>query len=87
MDPAMIPTTGVAAYITELAREFGVKYKPTPHDALAGVITKLSDDDVKLDGVVNLIIALERSHVIPSQNVVPLHVNYLREKLYVRRLR
>lgn len=75
-----IPTIGVAQFITDLAKRHNISYVKTPNDALAEVITRLSDDDVELDDVVLLLIALERAGIIPSEKVVPLHVNYLREK-------
>ena len=77
----LIPTTGLADYITELARQHGVNYERTSNDALAEVITRLADDNVEMDQVALLLLALERAGVIPSEDVVPLHVNYLREKL------
>jgi hypothetical protein len=79
-----LPTTGLAEYITNLAKTHGVHYVKTPNDALAEVITRLSDDNVKMDRVEQLLLALERAGVIPRQNIVPLHINYLREKLDVR---
>lgn len=79
-----IPVSGLAKFITDLAKRYDISYVRTSNDALADVITKLSDDDVKLDDVVLLLIALERAGIIPSENVVPLHANYLREKLNVR---
>lgn len=80
----LIPTTGVADYITGLARQHGVNYERNSNDALAEVITRLADDSVKLDPVALLLLALERAGVIPSEEVVQLHINYLREKLNSR---
>ncbi len=77
-------TSSIAEYITELAKKHGVSYIRTPDDALAEVITNLADDDVKMDRIELLLIALERTGVIASDSVVPLHINYLREKLNVR---
>lgn len=79
-----IPTTGLNKYIGDLARQHNVRYIPTGDDALAEVITRLSDDDVIMDEVELLLLALERAGVVPSADVVPLHVNYLREKFNVR---
>jgi hypothetical protein len=79
-----IPTHGLAEYIGGLAREHNVRYVRTPEDALADVITRLADDDVVMDNVELLLLALERAGVIASADVVPLHVNYLREKFNVR---
>lgn len=78
---ADIPATGLADYITGLAQQHGVHYERTSNDALSEAITRLSDDDVEMDPVVLLLLALERAGVIPSKDVVPLHVNYMREKL------
>lgn len=80
----MIPTSGIADYITGLARQHGVQYERTADDAMADVITALADDEVKLDNVASLLLALERAGVVPSEEVVPIHINYLREKLDVR---
>lgn len=80
----MIPTTGLSDYITGLAQQHGVQYRRTQDDAMSDFITALADDTVKMDGVVLLLLALERAGVISSEEVVPLHVNYLREKLNVR---
>ena len=80
----MIPTSGLADYITGLARQHGVRYERTPDDAMAEVITALADDEVKMDNVASLLLALERAGGVPSEEVVPIHVNYLREKFNVR---
>jgi hypothetical protein len=79
-----IPVVGVSEFIVGLANSHGVIYHKTPYDELAETITRLSDDDVEMDDVELLLIALERAGVIGSEYVVPLHVNYLREKLNVR---
>lgn len=71
----------VREYIIELARKHNVKYVETDTDRLANMITRLSDDDVEMDDVELLLIALERAGVIGGEYVVPLHVKYLREKL------
>lgn len=80
----MIPTSGLADYITGLAQLHGVHYERTPDDAIADVVAALANDQTKMDQVELLLLALERAGVIPSEDVVPLHVNYLREKLNVR---
>ncbi len=79
-----IPTRRLAAYICDLARKHNVSYIRTPDDAVADVITRLADDDVVMDDVERLLLALERAGVIASEDVVPLHVHYLREKFNVR---
>lgn len=79
-----LPVTGLRDYILGLASTHGVAYVEMPADKLADTITRLSDDDVHLDEVEHLLIALERAGVVASDSVVPLHINYLREKLNVR---
>lgn len=76
-----VPTSGVAAYITALAKQHDVRYVKTPDDAIAEVITQLAGDEAEMDDVELLLLALERAGVVASQDVVPLHVYYLREKL------
>ncbi|MHB8253600.1 MAG: hypothetical protein ACYDEV_07865 [Acidiferrobacter sp.] len=79
-----IPISGLAGYIVGLAQRHGVTYVKTPYDELAEVITRLADDEVEMDYVELLLIALDRAGVVASKHVVPLHINYLREKLNVR---
>jgi hypothetical protein len=77
----VMPTHNIAAFVIELAKLHNVTYTKTSIDELADVITNLADDDVKMDRIELLLIALERAGVIASDNIVPLHINYLREKL------
>lgn len=53
---------------------------PEPY-APEAAFTQLGDDSVKMDHIALLLLALERAGVIPTEDVVPLHINYLREKL------
>lgn len=77
---AEIPTHGLANFIDSLARTHGVQYAQTPTDVLANTITRLVDDEVVFDKVERQLLALERAGVINSEDVVPLHISYLREK-------
>jgi hypothetical protein len=79
-----LPTSGVRDYILALASKHGVSYVRTPTDRLAETITRLADDEVELDAIEQLLIALERAGIVASADVVPLHVNYLRETLMKR---
>jgi hypothetical protein len=78
-----LPVSGLRDYILGLASAHGVTYVETPVDKLADTITRLSDDEVHLDEIECLLIALERAGVVACDSVVPLHINYLREKLDV----
>jgi hypothetical protein len=75
----MIPTTNIKAYVEKLARSHRVVYVKTVGDDWCESITRLSED-VELDPTENLIIALARAGLISKNEVVPLHVYYLREK-------
>lgn len=75
-----IPTSGLAEYVTGLARQHGVCYIRTPEDALAEIGTCLADDDVVTDDIEDLIVALKRAHVIDAATMVSLLGNYLNEK-------
>jgi hypothetical protein len=77
------PTSGIADYILDLARRHGVRYVETPTDALANMITRLSDDEVILDEIELLIFALKRAHVIDADTMVVLLGRYLDEKDHV----
>jgi hypothetical protein len=44
----------ISVYVAELARRHGVVYVRTLHDALAEVITQLSDDEIATDETENL---------------------------------
>jgi hypothetical protein len=70
-------------FIVDLAKKHNVEYQRSPTDDLAGTITRLADDDVQMDGVGCLLIALERAGVVESESVVPLHVNSLRARFSV----
>lgn len=74
-----LPTSDFKKFIIDLAEANYVNYEKTGNDKLAETFTSLSDDDVILDPVETLIIALERAGVIASEIVVPLHIGYLRE--------
>jgi len=81
-----IPTSNVNEYIRALAEHNGVVYSKTSGDELAEIITRLADDDVKMDETEQLLIALERAGILPHKSVLPIHINYLREKYNVRPL-
>ena len=69
----------VAARIRKMAQEHHVAYVHTSHDALAHHITRLAGDDVQLDEVEQLLIALQRSGHLSRIEMVQLQAAYLRE--------
>ncbi len=80
MATAQIPTTGLSEYISVLAQRSGVRYVPTPTDNLANIITKLSGDEILVDEIEDLLVALKRAKVIDGLTMVHLLGNYLEEK-------
>ena len=68
-----------AAHIRNLAQKYHVAYVQTQSDALAQQITRLSGDDVELDEVERMLIALQRTGHLSRAEMVQLQANYLRE--------
>lgn len=74
-----IESISTASRIRDLARKHHVDYIPMPTDALAGHITRLAGDDVELDEVERLLIALQRAGHLSRAEAVLLQARYLRE--------
>ena len=62
----------IKRYVAALARRHGVVYAKTGNDALAEVITRMSDDDVRTDETEDLLVALKRAQVIDGPTMVSL---------------
>lgn len=73
----------VRHYVAALARRHGVVYSKTGNDALADVITRLADDDVRTDETEDLLVALNRARVIDGPTMVSLLGRHLDECRYV----
>ncbi len=71
--------SATAARIRKMAQEYHVAYVRTSRDALAHHITRLAGDDVQLDEVEQLLIALQRSGHLSRAEMVQLQAAYLRE--------
>ncbi len=69
----------IATVILELAKQHGVGYAPTAGDDWAHHATRLAGDDVELDGIELLLIALQRAGHISRPAALDLQVRYLRE--------
>jgi len=78
-----VPVSGFESYIIELAGNHGVAYKKAEMDELAGHLTRLSDDEIVMDDIECLIVALVRRGIVTSEKVMKLHHGYLREKFHV----
>ena len=71
--------SAIAARIRKMAEQHHVTYVRTSSDALAHHITRLADDDVQLDEIEQLLIALQRNGHISRTEMVQLQAAYLRE--------
>lgn len=71
--------TATAARIRKMVPEYHVAYVGTQSDALAHHITRLAGDDVQLDEIEQLLVALQRSGRLTRVEMVQLQASYLRE--------
>lgn len=71
--------SATAARIRKMAQEYHVAYARTSRDTLADDITRLAGDDVHLDEIEQLLIALQRSGHLSRTEMVQLQAAYLRE--------
>lgn len=79
-DHLVIPTTGVARLVYELARKHGVGYIPTPMDQWAQTVTRLGGDEIYPGPVQDMLVALKRAGKLSADEMAALLVNYLREQ-------
>lgn len=71
--------TETATDIRALAARYGIAYTQTKTDVWANHVTRLAGDDVALDDIELLLIALQRSGHLSRPEALKLQVNYLRE--------
>jgi hypothetical protein len=71
--------SATAVRIRKMAENCRVAYVPTPRDALAWHITRLTGDEVEFDETEQLLIALQRAGHITRIETVNLQASYLRE--------
>ena len=62
-----------------LAKQHNIKYVQTELDGLADQITRLSNDEVELDEIELLLVALERAGYIDSRAATRLQIEYIRQ--------
>ena len=75
----ILTLSSTAASIREMAERHRVSYIPTQSDLLATHITRLSSDNVRLDEIECMLIALQRAGHISRDQLVHLQACYLRE--------
>jgi hypothetical protein len=68
-----------AAHIRKMAQEYHVAYIRTQRDVLAHHVTRLAGDNVQLDEIEQLLIALQRGGHLSRVEMVQLQAAYLRE--------
>lgn len=78
--PDPLPTTDVARFVADLAREHGVVTVRTRLDAFAEKLTELSDDEVRLDETELMLTKLAEQGVITGREMGSLMLNHIREK-------
>lgn len=76
-------TETVRSQILDQANQHGVCYRLTPDDALAEVVTRLSDDEIVTDEIEDLLVALKRAGVISGAEMVALLSEYLADSKLV----
>ena len=67
----------VAEAIRALARRHGVAPEPTPLDAFAADISRLSDAEAPRDEIADLVVALERAGVLDDNQAIDLYGEHL----------
>lgn len=70
---------GAAATVRALAERHHIRYAGTSLDAWADQVTRLAGDDVQLDEIERLLIALQRAGHLTRPQALALQVRYLRE--------
>jgi len=70
---------GAATTVRALADRHNVRYARTALDAWADQVTRLAGDDVRLDEIEQLLIALQRAGHLNRPEALALQVRYLRE--------
>jgi hypothetical protein len=75
-----VPGEGPTALrIRQMAQAHHVAYDQTPNDLPAHHITRLTDGEVRLDEIEQLLIALQRAGHLSRAEMVRLQAAYLRE--------
>ena len=79
------PVGNIAAEIEHMAWTHGINADPDPIDAFASTVTRLCDQDVKLDRIEMLLVKLERAALLDGYRGVELHAAYLKQKSLAHR--
>jgi len=71
--------SATAVYVQKLAEQHHVVYQQTATDHLAHHITRLAGDDIDVDLIEQMLIALQRAGRIDRAKMIELQARYLRE--------
>lgn len=74
------PFQSVKSQVLDLAKQYHIAYQETALDRWGGHVTRLADDQVALDPIEQLIIALARNDVLNRQEAVLMQASYLQEQ-------
>ena len=66
--------------ILALARAPGVVYRPNALDELGNAVTRLAGDEVRLDDIELLLLALERAECVSTAEADRLHIAHMRQR-------
>lgn len=77
--PDPLPTTDVARFVADLARQHGVVAVRARLDAFAEKLTELSGDEVILDETELTLVKLAEQGVISGREMGSLALNHIRE--------
>lgn len=75
----LIGPAPAAETVRALACRHGVAYEPTPLDAFAADVSRLSDAEVPGDEIADLVVALKRAGVLDSCQATSLYGGHLLE--------
>lgn len=78
--PDPLPTSNVARFVADLAREHGVVVVRTKLDQFAEKLTELSGDDVRLDATELALVKLTEHGIITAREMSMLILNHIREQ-------
>ena len=83
-DIDLLPKVGVGGFVERFARAHNVFYKRTQMDDWAEAVTRAAGDDVRLDRVEKLLVALKKRNLINGSQAARLMTNHMRESKDVR---
>lgn len=84
-DLESLPTKGVGAFIEKLAHLHNVSGERTRLNDWAEAVSRAAGDDIRLDYVERLLVALNQQRLINGRQAARLLTNYMRETTIAQR--